>query len=200
MKNITIPWPPLDFSHGVRDEDDSVLSLRLVDPVSDAALLQQWFSSERARFWSMPDYSLEGVRTFYEEMQRSVHSRAFLGCADDTPSFLTECYNPIESEIADRYPMAPGDLGMHLFVAPPVVPVPQFTRRLFRFVMMFMFSRLKAQRIVVEPDVNNNKIHVLNRAMGFRHVCHARLSEKTARIAVCTLADFKASQRLECLP
>lgn len=200
MKNITIQWPSLDLTRGFRDHDDSIFSLRPVNPESDAAVLQAWFSTEHARFWSMPDYSLEGVSQYYGEMQRSVHSRAFLGCANDQPRFLLECYNPLASEVARHYPVTPGDLGMHFFVAPPVSPIPRFTRHVFRFVMIFMFSKLKAQRIVVEPDINNDKIHVLNRAMGFRTVCVAHLPEKIAGIAVCSQADFKASQRLELLP
>ena len=33
--------------------------------------------------------------------------------------------------------------------------------------MRFLFDRLNAARVVVEPDANNAKIHALNLAMGF---------------------------------
>jgi len=60
----------------------------------------------------------------------------------------------------------------------------------FRFVMAFMFERLAARRIVVEPDIDNLRIHALNRSVGFREVGRLVLPDKIATLAFCTRADF----------
>ena len=54
--------------------------------------------------------------------------------------------------------------------------------------MRFLFDRLNAARVVVEPDANNAKIHALNLAMGFVYAGQARFREKTASLAFCTRA------------
>ena len=59
--------------------------------------------------------------------------------------------------------------------------------------MRFLFDRLNAARVVVEPDANNAKIHALNLAMGFVYAGQAG-SAKTASLAFCTRAQFEQAQ------
>jgi RimJ/RimL family protein N-acetyltransferase len=59
--------------------------------------------------------------------------------------------------------------------------------------MRFLFERLDAERIVVEPDARNERIHALNRAMGFVYAKNVAFREKTASLAFCTRADFYAT-------
>lgn len=173
------------------------LRLRPVLAGRDAALLQRWFCSERGRFWVMPDKSHSGVRTHYASMQRSHHARAFLGHADGHPVFVIECYHPARHGLAAHYRIEPGDLGLHLFVAAPVTRVPNFTRDVLRFALAFMFDRLAARRVVVEPDVDNLRIHVLNRSVGFRDAGCVALPDKIAILAFCTRDDFMKCQPTE---
>jgi RimJ/RimL family protein N-acetyltransferase len=70
----------------------------------------------------------------------------------------------------------------------------------FAFVMRFMFDRLDAARIVVEPDANNAKIHALNLAMGFTYAGQARFRDKTASLAFCTRTQFEQVQYQESTP
>jgi RimJ/RimL family protein N-acetyltransferase len=197
MSQPLFDWPGgddwIDFTapapHGMR--------LRRVNAVRDAALLQQWFGSERGHFWAMPDKSLAGVRAHYIQMQRSGHACAFLGHAHDHPAFVIECYDPAHDSLAAHYQAEPGDLGVHLFVAPPVTRVPHFTRDVFRFALAFVFQRLGARRVVAEPDVNNLPIHVLNHSMGFRDVGRIALPDKVAMLTCCTRADFMTCQPKE---
>ena len=51
--------------------------------------------------------------------------------------------------------MRPGDIGMHIFIGPPAQRIPGFSRDVFALVMRFLFDRLNAARVVVEPDANN---------------------------------------------
>ena len=87
-------------------------------PRADAAQLQQqWFSMDYARFWSIQD-------------SRAPGARLLLRCAPvDTPepgwalhhgraAFLVECYDPARDQVGEHYCVRPGDLGMHLLIAP----------------------------------------------------------------------------------
>ena len=91
--------------------------------------------------------------------------------------------------------MRPGDIGMHIFIGPPTQRIPGFSRDVFALVMRFLFDRLNAARVVVEPDANNAKIHALNLAMGF--VYAGQFRAKTASLAFCTRAQFEQAQLQE---
>lgn len=176
------------------------LALRPLVPDVDAALLRQWFSMDYARFWSMQQHNEDQVRDFYEALCGSGHASAWLGSHEGQPAFLVECYDPARDEVGEHYAVRPGDLGMHLFIGPPRLRVPGFSRQVFAFVMRFMFDRLNAARIVVEPDANNAKIHTLNLAMGFTYSGQARFRAKTASLAFCTRTQFEQAQYQESTP
>ena len=167
--------------------------IRPLDVGCDAPTLHRWFIEERAAFWNMRDKSVEEVAAFYRAIQDSGHARALLGTQHGASAFLFESYDPAHEEAGEHYDVRPGDLGMHLFVGPAAKPVPGHTHRIFRALMTFLFERLDAERIVVEPDARNTRIHALNRAMGFVYLKSVAFREKTASLAFCTRADFYAT-------
>ena len=61
--------------------------------------------------------------------------------------------------------------------------------------MRFMFDRLHAARVVVEPDVNNTKIHALDLSMGFVYTGLARFREKDGKSCLLPRAQFEQAQR-----
>lgn len=178
-------------------DEGAGLALRPLDPEADAPLLQRWFAMDYARFWSMQDHSVSQVRDFYAALCGSGHAQAWLGSHQGRPAFLVECYDPAHDQIGEHYPVRPGDIGMHIFIGPPTQRIPGFSRDVFALVMRFLFDRLNAARVVVEPDANNAKIHALNLAMGFVYAGQARFREKTASLAFCTRAQFEQAQLQE---
>jgi RimJ/RimL family protein N-acetyltransferase len=66
--------------------------------------------------------------------------------------------------------------------------------------MRFIFDRLHAHRVVVEPDARNHKVHALNRDMGFVEQGHVRLTHKLATLASCTREQFQLATREESIP
>jgi siderophore synthetase component len=99
----------------------------------------------------------------------------------------------------------PGDIGMHLLVAPPTAPRHGLTDAVMTAVMRFCLSDAGtegavgrgATRVVVEPDVGNRKIAAKNAAAGFRVLREVDLGRgahaKRAALSVATRADFAAS-------
>ena len=133
-------------------------------------------------------------RAAFDEIDADPHHDAWLGRVDGIPTFLTETYDPAHSVLAAHYRVTPGQLGMHVLVAPTETPVHGMTSQVFRAVMHFCFRDPAVTEVVVEPDVRNLAIHAKNAAAGFVLDRRITLSDKEALLSFCTLADFAGSE------
>ena len=182
---------PIDFDRDERPfTQTGRIHIRRLDPAADIAVMHRWFSMDYAGFWGLQGKSETEVRGIYEALVASGHAMAYAGIFDGRPAFLFECYDPAHDELGRHYPVRDGDVGMHFFVGPPRVHVHGFTRLVFRSLMRFIFERLGAQRVVVEPDARNDKVHVLNRDMGFAYAGQIQLTHKLAALAFCPRENF----------
>ncbi|WP_075182005.1 GNAT family N-acetyltransferase [Pantoea sp. 1.19] len=163
----------------------------------DAALIHDWVTRDYARFWGMQQDSLQQVAAFYRELTAQRADGALIGCCNGQPAFLIECYQAQHDAVGQHYPAAEGDYGMHLLLAPPQQPVPQFSWQVFTVVMDYLFSRPEVTRVVVEPDVRNDKIHRLNRRAGFVYQYPINMGHKTAWLAFCQRSDYQQAQQRE---
>jgi hypothetical protein len=101
-----------------------------------------------------------------------------------------ECYWPELDEVGQHYPVEPGDIGMHFMVGPAENPIPGFTRDVLRHIMAFLFFKKNARRVVVEPDVRNDKVHKLNAFVGFHYDGIVQLEKKQASLGFCSKENF----------
>ncbi|MFI2566513.1 GNAT family N-acetyltransferase [Paenarthrobacter sp. NPDC018779] len=176
-------------------------TFRAVDAVADAPVLHSWVSQEYARFWGMVGCAEQDVVEEYSKIAATGHHQAFLGLDDGVPAFLMERYRPESSPLADVYDVQPGDIGMHLLVSPPSGdPQPGFTTAVMQAVMRELFEDAETQRVVVEPDARNHKIHALNEKVGFRPHGVVTLpavdpseDHKQGLLSFCTREDFLAT-------
>lgn len=166
------------------------ISTRPVDLDADIGMLHGWVSGERARFWGLVGADEAAVRAEHEEIAASDHHHARIGLVDDEPAFLLETYDPTRHEMAALADVSGRDLGMHFLVAPPTTPVPGFTLAVITGVLEHCFADPDVDRVVVEPDVRNTKVHALNEAVGFRPEREIELHDKTALLSFCTREDF----------
>lgn len=171
-----------------------LLRLRPLVPEVDLRWLHRWVTHPKAVYWMMQDATPADVLREYSAIDADSHHHAFLGYADDQPSFLVEVYDPRHSELARHGTFGPGDLGMHVLVAPTDSPVRGFTAAVMRATMEFCFSDPTVRRVVVEPDVRNEAIAVLNADAGFEVERLVELEAKTAALSTCTHAAFAASR------
>lgn len=169
------------------------MTVEPLDVARHATLLHAWITHPHAVFWGMGDADLDAVRREYQRIDADPHHQAWLGRLDAEPLFLTETYHPAHSELAAHYPVATGDVGMHVLVAPPEHPRPGLTTAVMRTVMEFIFADSSHLRVVVEPDVRNEAIAAKNAAAGFVVDRRIQLSDKVARLSFCTRAAFAAS-------
>ena len=172
------------------------LSLRPFDLTEDITTLHGWVTQPYARYWGLLTASRADVHAEYLRIELSGHHRAFLGEHDGLPAFLMECYEPSYDAVGGMYDVAPGDIGMHVLVAPPVARIPGFTGAVFETILDSLFSDPLVDRIVVEPDVRNTKIQALNERMGFRKHSIVDLPGKQAWLSFCTRDQYAEATRM----
>jgi len=164
--------------------------VRYVNPVEDAGLLHRWVTHPKAAFWLMQHATLGEVAAEYAAITARPGHDAVIGSADGEPVFLMERYDP-RHELAEVYPVRPGDVGMHFLVAPTGTPVPGFTRSVILAVLDLLFADPLTHRVVVEPDARNTAVHVLNAYAGFEVAAKVRLPHKEALLSFCTRETFR---------
>ena len=167
------------------------LWLRRLQLSEDMPIVHDWVRRDYAKDWGLVGESLSQVAAAYAEIART--AEVYLGFCDDRPAFLVESYRPTDDPIGAHYDAAPGDRGMHLLVAPATAPIHGFSWAVFTTVMDLLFADPATQRIIVEPNIRNPRIHALNRRAGFHYVKVIDLPHKTAHLAFCTRADYRAA-------
>lgn len=164
-------------------------TLRPLDPDADLDLVHDWVTQERAVFWGMTDHTREQVREVYAFLASLDTHHAYLvhegrdGSERSVAIFQT--YEPERDPVGEVYDVQPGDLGVHLFVGPGD-RVPGFTGALTRFVVGEVLTDPAVRRIVVEPDVRNERSVARFLREGFVPGPVVDLGHKTAQLAFLT--------------
>ncbi|MEV7564437.1 GNAT family N-acetyltransferase [Streptomyces tanashiensis] len=136
-------------------EGFGTVTVRPVDPDVDAPLLHSWVNEERARFWGMVGTTLEQVREIYAHLDSLTTHHGYLVSRDGEPVALLQTYDPEADRVGECYEVRPGDIGVHLFIAPGLAPEPGFTGRMLTALVDFTLT--DHTRIVIEPDAANEK-------------------------------------------
>ncbi len=154
-----------------------------VNPVDDLELIYGWVTQERAHFWGMREHSRKHVQEIYDYLDSLDTHHAYLVHRDDQPVALFQTYEPEADPVSEYYPVHPGDVGIHLLVA-PVVDAPErgFTGTLLSVLLGFMWTADHQQRIVVEPDTCNDKSITRFLRAGFTLGPEINLPEKRAQL------------------
>lgn len=136
-----------------------------VDPARDAELLHGWVSEERARFWGMREAAVEDVREIYAHLDSLTTHHAFLVYRDGEPVALFQTYEPEADRVSECYDARPGDIGVHLLIAPTSAPERGFSTHLMSALISYALQ--DHDRVVAEPDAANEKAIALLVRNGF---------------------------------
>ncbi len=174
------------------------LSFTPLDPAAHAELLHGWLTTDRARFWGMTAHSPAQVRAYLERVDTSADEQGWIGSRAGTPLIYVETYDPARLLPEGLLDPEPGDLGMHLLIAPPAgEPEHGLTAAVMGEVVSWCLHERGAARVVVEPDERNRAVLAKNAAAGFRVLQHVEIPDgegtKRAALSVCTRDDFAAS-------
>lgn len=160
---------------------------RALDLKQDTPTLQSWFNQDYAKFWGMQGLNLVAIENL---MAATRHKFALIGEWQGKALFMVELYDPAHDEVGHHYPVAPGDCGMHLIIAPPDgSPISGLSFKVMDAIVQLVLEKLAFSRLVVEPDQLNGKIHRLNSRVGIRYEKAIQLSTKAAYLGFCTAAD-----------
>ncbi|TPW77574.1 GNAT family N-acetyltransferase [Schumannella soli] len=186
---------------------DLAITIAPTDAARDAALVQGWLAHPNSAFWGMGDLDVAQVASYLGEVVAHPDQDSWVGSVDGAPAFLVETYNPARVLLVGLHDAEPGDLGMHILIAPPAASAADssgsgvrhgFTDAVFAEVVRWCFAERGAERVVVEPDVRNDRILAKNAAAGFRPVGEIDVPEgervKRALLSVATREDFAASR------
>ncbi|OEJ98578.1 transcriptional regulator [Flavivirga aquatica] len=179
------------------------IHLRYLDFKLDIETIHNWVTQPYASYWGMLDKTLEEVQFEYEKLVSRKDYDVFIGIYKGESVFLMEKYKASSDRISQYYNAKPTDYGMHILVAPPERKISGFTWQIFTTVLEYFFNREEVDRIVVEPDVRNDKIHKLNKKAGFQYQKEIQLPEKKAFLAFCEHKDYveaKKRKHLELKP
>ncbi|WP_433619255.1 GNAT family N-acetyltransferase [Dactylosporangium sp. CA-139114] len=167
------------------------LTLTTLDPVVDAELVHGWVTQRRAAFWGMLGHSVDDVREIYEFVDGLPTHHAYLIRLDDRPIGLFQSYEPDADPVGERYAVRPGDVGMHLLMAPGRLPPKGLTEAVGAALARFLFQDPKALRLVVEPDVRNHLALRRLELSGFTFDEAVDMPTKRAQLAFLTRARFE---------
>ncbi|MFV0134983.1 GNAT family N-acetyltransferase [Streptomyces sp. HMX87] len=130
-----------------------------LDAAADAGVIHRWVGEERAVFWGMRGLTREQVREIYAHMAALDTHHAFLMVKDGEPVGLFQTYEPGADRVGECYDVEPGDIGVHLLLAPAGDGGvrPGWTSALTDVLVTYALRGLDRTRIVVDPDVRNEK-------------------------------------------
>lgn len=173
-----------------------VFRMRPLSISGDMTIIHNWVNRPYARYWGMQGMSLAEVTQAHIQLLNRDNYEIFVGTLDEEVIFMTEKYNPSGDQLGTCYQVERGDCGMHVLVSPPDRKIKGFTWEVFCCILEFIFSDPMVERIVVEPDVRNDKIHILNKKAGFQYQDTIQLPNKKAHLAWCTRQDYWAAKEI----
>ena len=143
--------------------------IRPLDAAGDAQVVHAWVSEERAAFWGMTGLTRSQVAEIYAHMATLDTHHAHLVTKDGEPAALLQTYEPGADRVGECYSVRPGDIGVHVLLAPAGPPGrrPGWTSALLTGVTAYALLGLGRRRIVVDPDVRNTRAVERFRRQGF---------------------------------
>ena len=168
------------------------IRFRPLDLDNDIPTLHDWVNREYAQYWGMRNTTPEDVRREYVRLTQPDHYDVWIGEFNGRACFLLEHYDPRQDVVGQYYPVQPGDCGIHIIVAPTDQPIRGFTWHVFRAILAFVFTDNQVQRVIIEPDIRNEKMHRISKRVGFTYTHTLELPHKTA-----LLASYRREQLIE---
>ena len=155
--------------------------------------MHDFVTQRHTRFWGMSDWPVEKVREIYEFVDSLTTHYAYLIQLDGRPIGIFQTYEPEADPVGERYPVRPGDIGMHILLAPGRRPPRGLVDHLSPAFARFLLADPAKNRVVVEPDIRNEAALHRLRAQGFTFDDEIDMPDKRAQLAFLTRADHEAT-------
>ncbi|MBD5787447.1 acetyltransferase [Cellulosimicrobium terreum] len=159
------------------------VTLRVLDPDADLDVLHAWVTRPWARFWGLGDLTPAELRDLYAYVGSLPTHHAFLVRWDEQPVALLQTYEPEHDPVGTCYDVLAGDVGVHFFLGGRGPRGTDLWAVLGAVLAEFLFADPSVLRVVVEPDVANQRAHARMRALGFDIGEPVRVGDKDALLA-----------------
>lgn len=164
-----------------------VLRTTVLDPVADLDTIHAWVTQPGTEFWGLGHLTREELGELYAYVDSLETHHAFVVRLGDEPRALLQTYDPHHDPVGECYPVQPGDVGLHLLIGSRgSAPAPGFTAHLMAYLAAFLLGQPGARRLVVEPDVRNERAVARMVRSGFQLGPEIDLPDKRARLAFLT--------------
>lgn len=130
-----------------------------LDAKADAEVVHGWVSEPRAEFWGMNGFTREQVREVYEGLEAFDTHHAYLAVHDGEPVGVLQTYEPEADRVGECYEVEPGDIGVHVLLAPAGVggERPGWSSSVLDAFTSYVLVGLDRPRVVVDPDERNER-------------------------------------------
>ncbi|MHC2998283.1 hypothetical protein OB08_03255 [Microbacterium sp. HJ5] len=172
--------------HTVDDPALGRIEIAVLDPVADLDIVHAWVTAPGTAFWGLADLPRDELRDLYAYVDGLSTHHAFLVRRDGEPVALLQTYEPENDPLGDAHPTEDGDVGIHFLLAGRGAPVAGFTTRLGAVLAGFVFTPPSVRRILIEPDVRNERALARTRLFGFELGPEVQLPGKVGRLGVLT--------------
>ncbi|MFS0701503.1 GNAT family N-acetyltransferase [Cellulomonas sp. 179-A 4D5 NHS] len=171
-----------------------LLRTTVLDPVADLGTIHAWVTQPGTEFWGLGHLTREELGELYAYVDSLETHHAFVVRLGDEPLALLQTYDPHHDPVGECYPVQPGDVGLHLLIGSRgSAPAPGFTSHLLRYLTDVLLGQPGARRLVVEPDVRNERAVARMVRSGFELGPEIDLPDKRARLAFLTAGAAAAA-------
>ncbi|MFB7931934.1 GNAT family N-acetyltransferase [Streptomyces sp. NPDC056039] len=169
MSDPHIPYASRTAVHEQVTDGFGTVRVLPLDPESDAAVIHRWVNEDRAAFWGMNDLTERQVAETYAHLDTLTTHHAYLVVRDGEPVAVLQTYEPEADRVSEAYDVRPGDIGVHLLLAPvgPGGARSGWTALLVASIAGYVLLGLDRRRVVVDPDVRNEKAVTRFLKLGF---------------------------------
>ncbi|WP_396266121.1 GNAT family N-acetyltransferase [Halobacillus salinarum] len=167
------------------------VAFRKVAFEKDAELIHSWMLEEHVHpFWHLNIPFSE----YKEHLQKAIndqHQSLYIGFLDDRPMSYWEAYWVKGDVVEDTYSPMPYDQGVHLLIGEQEFLGKGLSLPLLRAMVQYQFQESMTNKVIAEPDIQNEKmIHVFKKC-GFKPIKPIELPDKTGLLMFCDRNDFE---------
>lgn len=178
---------------------EKTISLRQATMERDLGRLHAWLGSEHVKpYWQL-DLPLPAFRDEFAEKLADDHLTPYIGCLDHVPMSYLECYWAADDDVANHYDASPADQGVHLLIGPEEYLGNGYAIALMRAVVAMQFRHPETDRVIAEPDAQNDRVIRVFEQCGFEPLGEFYFDEadKDALLLVCERDRFETDILLQ---
>jgi hypothetical protein len=152
--------------------------------------ISSWMKEEHvAKTWQL-DESIDKLKNYLLDALGKKSQKLWLLSINGKISAYAETYFAPNDRLNDYFPVVAGDYGIHLLIGETSQLSKGYSKLIIRGLSDYLFSREKAKRVLIEPDINVKQLSSIENTLGFTKLGQLNLPEKIANLYAITKEQF----------